>query len=207
MKTNFPDMTAITVCFWSKVKQHASHLDSIFAYTSPFNLTSRCDDISMAPRGTEKYHVQLKDQAKEYNLGQKLDQWTYTCITWKNSNGELALHVNGSKIETKTGIKTNKIIYGKGEILLGLERDPRYPIGSHDEKCDRYAPKQMFKGEITYLYMWNKILTQDEIGNAMMFKQICDNVILDWKCFIEKSKVMGNVRLERLDTNEFMTLT
>ena len=197
-----PNMTAVTVCFWSKVKQHASDLDAIFTYTSPFHLTSSCEDIAMTPKRTTKYHLQIKNDGKDFTFRQKLDQWTHTCMTWESKTGELVLYINGSKIKTMRDIMNDKIIFGNGEVLLGLERDPS---GSLNEKCDSYTVTQTFKGEITYLYMWNKVSTQDEIGNATMFRQICDNLILDWKCFIQKSKRTGDVRLERLDTNGFVT--
>ena len=190
-------MTSFTVCAWSKIEAYAQLFTALFTYISPLHLSSSCDDITMAPRKRAEYYLVVNNAETNFAYQQKLNQWTHVCMGWSSLFGTLSLHVNGSLTQSKTNFNAGTVIFGNGVLLFGQEKD-------NPPTCDTASISEAYKGEITQFYVWNRMLTVNEMRQAMTFAPTYDNLALDWKCVVDKSKVFGNAVFEAFDRNDFI---
>ncbi|KAM9114190.1 serum amyloid P-component-like [Pangshura tecta] len=96
--------------------------------------------------------------------------WVHVCASWESATGIAELWVNGSPLPRK-GLKKGYSVSNQGVLVLGQEQDT--PGGNFDIN-------QSFVGEITDVYMWDTLLSPDDVSLAMNNK-VLPPLILDWK--------------------------
>lgn len=115
-----------------------------------------------------------------------INVWTHFCWIW-DSTGRWMTYLSGKKV--KAGfIASKKTFLGKfqethGNFLLGQDKD--------DDAINE--PKQMFRGEITQLFLYHKKLTDDEVFAAYEKRPPTQNVTIGWWQFKNKAKNGSNI--------------
>uniref|UniRef100_A0A8C8RDB0 Pentraxin family member n=1 Tax=Pelusios castaneus TaxID=367368 RepID=A0A8C8RDB0_9SAUR len=97
-------------------------------------------------------------------------KWEHICSSWESATGVAELWVNGIPLPRK-GLKKDYSIGAEGVIVLGQEQDS--PGGGFDLN-------QSFVGELTDVYMWDTLLSRDEV-RFVMHNSIQPHHILDWR--------------------------
>ncbi|XP_053867412.1 serum amyloid P-component-like [Malaclemys terrapin pileata] len=103
--------------------------------------------------------------------------WVHVCASWESATGIAELWVNGSPLPRK-GLKKGYSVSNQGVLVLGQEQDT--PGGGFDIN-------QSFVGEITDVYMWDALLSPDEVSLAMS-NGVLSHLILDWRTLSYETK-------------------
>ncbi|XP_031550851.1 sushi, von Willebrand factor type A, EGF and pentraxin domain-containing protein 1-like [Actinia tenebrosa] len=98
--------------------------------------------------------------------------------------GNVVLYINGVKRGEKANVATGETI-GNGALVLGQDQDS-YKGG--------YDPNQAFKGNLTSLNMWNRVLTASEISDLARKCPTQEGNILTWTKLMSQPR-LGNVNL------------
>uniref|UniRef100_A0A8C4Y9G7 Pentraxin family member n=1 Tax=Gopherus evgoodei TaxID=1825980 RepID=A0A8C4Y9G7_9SAUR len=108
---------------------------------------------------------------------QKEQAQVHVCASWESATGIAELWVNGRPLPRK-GLKKGYSVGNQGVLVLGQEQDT--PGGKFDIN-------QSFVGEITDVYMWDTLLSPDEVSLAMN-NGVLPHVILDWRALSYETK-------------------
>ncbi|XP_038238881.1 serum amyloid P-component-like [Dermochelys coriacea] len=103
--------------------------------------------------------------------------WMHICASWESTTGIAELWVNGSPLPRK-GLKKGYSVGTQGVLVLGQEQDT--PGGGFDIN-------QSFVGEITDVYMWDTLLSPDEVS-LVMNNGVLSHLILDWRTLSYETK-------------------
>ncbi|TFJ97553.1 mitochondrial carrier-like protein 2 [Platysternon megacephalum] len=103
--------------------------------------------------------------------------WEHVCASWESATGIAELWVNGSPLPRK-GLQKGYSVSDQGVLVLGQEQDN--PGGGFDMN-------QSFVGEITDVYMWETLLSPDEVSLAMS-NGVLPHLILDWRTLSYETK-------------------
>ncbi|XP_044847719.1 serum amyloid P-component-like isoform X2 [Mauremys mutica] len=103
--------------------------------------------------------------------------WVHVCASWESATGIAELWVNGNPLPRK-GLKKGYSVSNQGVLVLGQEQDT--PGGNFDIN-------QSFVGEITDVYMWDTLLSPDEV-NLAMNNGVLPHLILDWRTLSYETK-------------------
>ncbi|CAH1259009.1 PKDREJ [Branchiostoma lanceolatum] len=79
----------------------------------------------------------------------------FLCVTWSNTAGDWKVYVNGTEIASGSGLAQGQSIPSGGTWILGQEQDS--PGGG-------FNAADAFAGEISLLNVWDRVLTEAEIG-------------------------------------------
>jgi hypothetical protein len=78
----------------------------------------------------------------------------HVCVTWKSSGGQFKAYKDGVLVKTIDNIKSGEKFNAGGIWVIGQDQDS---LGGGFQKADSY------KGILTEVNIWNKILGSDEI--------------------------------------------
>lgn len=92
------------------------------------------------------------------------------CVSWESATGIVEFWLDGIPLPRK-GLKKGYSISPEASILLGQEQDSFG--GSFDVN-------QSFVGEISDVYMWDRVLTPNEVGQIRN-DHIASNPLINWK--------------------------
>ena len=84
--------------------------------------------------------------------------WTFLCVTWSSIDGLWVIYVNGEVIDRGEKLSEGQEISNGGILVVGQEQDSP---GGH------FSAAESFKGQLTRLNMWSRILTEDEVHEVM----------------------------------------
>ncbi|KAL2092421.1 hypothetical protein ACEWY4_012219 [Coilia grayii] len=154
LDTHFPPLQAVTVCARIQWDQRHDQVSTIFSYAAPvfineFQLRGRADGadrqvlLALIVHG---HHCPYKASFPSDG------DWHQVCVSWRNSDGLWAIHVDGEMRDTGTRTDTTREIYGEGIFIVGQDQDS---FGG-----DFTEP---FVGNITDLNVWNVTLEEDQI--------------------------------------------
>jgi len=79
-------------------------------------------------------------------------------LSWDNTNGDVAVYIDGNLVDSQTGVATGVTLYGNGSdgtLVFGQEQDA--VNGS-------FTPAQQFNGVIYDIRLWNEVRTESEIS-------------------------------------------
>ena len=84
--------------------------------------------------------------------------WTFLCATWRSLQGFWAIFVNGQLMDSGRHLAEDLQVESGGVLVLGQEQDA--PGG-------RFSSAESFRGQLTRLNFWSRILSESEINEAM----------------------------------------
>lgn len=96
---------------------------------------------------------------------------SHMCVTWESKSGLTAFWVNGKRSLRKV-LRPGHRIQPQGIVMLG--QDP-------DTFWGRFEKAQSFVGEISDLYMWDRVLSPSIIQNVYLDHSFPKGNIFDWK--------------------------
>ena len=92
-------------------------------------------------------------------------QLHHVCVTWESSSGDFKVYKDGALSEIKDNVQTGKQIKAGGIWVIGQDQDS---IGGG------FHAKDSFKGILTEVNIWNRVLGFDEIKS---FANDCDSLV------------------------------
>ena len=92
-------------------------------------------------------------------------QLHHVCVTWESSSGDFKVYKDGALSEKKDNVETGTQIKGGGIWVIGQDQDS---LGGG------FEAKDSFKGIMTEVNIWNRVLGSDEIES---FAKDCDSLV------------------------------
>lgn len=178
---SFPETNELTVCFWYKLSNLENKWNAVFMYSS-LELTT-ANDFMMWMNGNGEIHATIRDTHQLIVRGKLIiGQWTHFCWSWQSS-GNWTAYMSGKRVKSNTGEKYENSFVGKipnssGSFLLGQDKD-------QNKISDK---NQMFRGELSQFYLYNKALTVDEVYSAYQNRPSTNNIIVGWWQFKDLTK-------------------
>ncbi|XP_054847220.1 C-reactive protein-like [Eublepharis macularius] len=166
-------LTGFTLCmrFYTELTRGYS----LFSYAS----RRSANEILLFAEKPNQYSFTLGDRAVIFNVPEKMNTNPFgrqICASWESATGLVELWVNGQPMVRKS-LKKGHSVSTEASIILGQEQDS---FGG------RFEITQSFVGEILDLYMWDRVLSPDEVGWAWFNGDVPGNVI-NWKSLSYKS--------------------
>ena len=87
------------------------------------------------------------------------------CVTWESSSGDFKVYKDGALVKTMVDVETGIQIKGDGIWVIGQDQDS---LGGG------FQAKDSFKGILTEVNIWNRVLGFDEIKS---FANDCDSLV------------------------------
>ena len=98
-------------------------------------------------------------------------EWHHICCLWDNSNGSMALHMDG-EIRRRPGVhRKGYKIPGGGVIVLGQDQD--FDGGG-------FESDQSFAGEMTNVNVWSRALSSQEISRMSQSCVMSQGDVMNW---------------------------
>lgn len=94
--------------------------------------------------------------------------WRHVCVSWTNLDGKTDFYM-GNTHKSFTKIGNGTVFNGGGRILVGSTFAVNNP--------------QQFEGEITYMNLWDKVLSQTAIQNLAHSCEAETGNVLQWSFF------------------------
>ncbi len=79
----------------------------------------------------------------------------HIAVSWDNTNGDVAVFLDGELVERFAGLRAGYTITGPGEMVLGQDQDTL--LGG-------FAPNQAFHGTLHDVRIWNEVRSVEEIA-------------------------------------------
>jgi CUB/sushi domain-containing protein len=92
-------------------------------------------------------------------------QLHHLCVTWESSSGDFKVYRDGALVKTLVHVETGMQIKGDGIWVIGQDQDS---LGGG------FQAQNSFKGILTEVNIWNRILGSDEITN---FANDCGSLV------------------------------
>ena len=92
-------------------------------------------------------------------------QLRHVCVTWESSSGVFKVYKDGALIKNMTDVQTRKQIKSGGIWVIGQDQDS---LGGS------FQAKDSFKGILTEVNIWNRVLGSDEIKS---FPNDCGSLV------------------------------
>ena len=167
-KLTFPALKSISVCFWYYLKTIPKSWRAVFTYASydipgEFVVWIGVNEVSVSMRNKE---------LSIGNVSLKINVWTHMCWTWK-MDGSWNLFVNATlNAQGKSNLKEFNRIFtsSKGTLILGQDLE----FGSINN------PDEMFNGKLTQLFIYQSLLTKQEIIDASENNSPQKDIIVGW---------------------------
>uniref|UniRef100_A0A7N5JYF5 Pentraxin family member n=1 Tax=Ailuropoda melanoleuca TaxID=9646 RepID=A0A7N5JYF5_AILME len=138
--------------------------------------------FSYATRHTDNELLIFKPRPNQYSLyvggpfvtftvpEKQKAAWEHICMSWDSTNGLVEFWLDGQPLP-RMGLKKGYAINKEGSLVLGQEQDS---VGGG------FDVNQSFVGEISDVYLWDRVLTADEIGLVWSDGVLSDH-LLNWK--------------------------
>lgn len=111
-------------------------------------------------------------------------EWHHVCATWRNTDGQNKIFIDGKLEENGTGLSADHIIEKGGVVVLGQEQDS---LGGG------FQDNQALVGKIANLNLWDTILPLKEIVEMSKNCFSRKGNVLSWEQF--RSDIRGTVKV------------
>lgn len=147
-------MDSVTVCTRVQFDPNCFGISTIFSYS----IQSYINEFQLRVNLVKGKPVQLALLVHgihgPYQEAFDLDEsWHSVCVAWSQSGGRWALFTDGLAVSRGEGLSANSISPG-GLFIIGQEQDT---FGGSFKK------NESFSGNITELYIWDRVLNSSEI--------------------------------------------
>ncbi|XP_048369200.1 serum amyloid P-component-like [Sphaerodactylus townsendi] len=143
-------LTSFTLCL--RYLTEIKHIQPLFSYAS-----KRTDNEILLNRNNIGYELYIEGLTKvDFTVPEILTSNSvgeHVCVSWESATGLVELWVNEKPLVRKS-LQKGHSVSAEGSIVIGQEQDT---FGGG------FDINQSFVGEITDLYMWDRILCPDEV--------------------------------------------
>ncbi|KAJ7307144.1 hypothetical protein JRQ81_009127 [Phrynocephalus forsythii] len=119
-----------------------------------------------------QYSLYVGGSSVTFNLPEKQvsrSRWEHICMSWDSATGLAELWVDGYPLP-RMGLKKGYSINPEASIVLGQDQDS---FGGG------FDINQSFQGEMTDVYMWDRVLSADEV-NLVWNDHTISNSLINW---------------------------
>ena len=92
-------------------------------------------------------------------------QLHHVCVTWESSSGDFKVYKDGALVKTLLNVENGTQVEDGGTWVIGQDQDS---LGGGFQERDS------FKGILTEVNIWNRVLGSDEIKS---FANDCDSLV------------------------------
>ncbi|XP_077082757.1 adhesion G protein-coupled receptor D2 isoform X2 [Siphateles boraxobius] len=164
LRHKFPNMEALTVCAHLQLDPTCLGLSTVFSYA----IRSFIKEFQLQARITENEPVQLgllvHGSNTTYVTGFPNDaSWHFVCASLVAKSGKWGIWVDGTVVGSGNFLNSLNYIGGDGLFMIGQEQETYGGYNSGKALC----------GNVTQLYMWDRLLVDTEIQSM---EKICSPV-------------------------------
>lgn len=160
------------MCF--RAYSDLSRPHSLFSY----NAQGKDNEILVFKERAGEYSLHIGKTKVTFKVAEVFPSPTHICVTWESSTGIAEFWVNGKPL-VKKGLKKGYSVAIQPKIVLGQEQD------SYGGAFD---VNQSFVGEIGDLYMWDSVLSAQQILSVRHGSYLLDPNVLDWSALDYESR-------------------
>ncbi|XP_057552784.1 serum amyloid P-component-like [Hippopotamus amphibius kiboko] len=161
-----------TLCF--RAYSDLSRAYSLFSY----NIQNKDNELLIFKDRTGEYSLYIGKSKVTARVTEAFPSPVHICTNWESSTGIAEFWVNGKPL-VKKGLKRGYSVGANPRIVLGQEQDS---YGGGFDKA------QSFVGEIGDLYMWDSVLSPQEILFVYQGSSSLKPTILDWQALDYETK-------------------
>ncbi|OCT68882.1 mucosal pentraxin [Xenopus laevis] len=162
---------SLTVC----LKSHTS-LTRDYSLFSLATETKENDFLLFQEKKNKRFSVSIGNQDLYFDIPGS-SAVRSICVSWDSLTGDVVVWVNGNPSPRKIFMKGYRV-NANPIIIIGQEQD------SYGGKFDA---AQSFVGEISDVHMWDRVLTSQELMQALYNKDLAGNVI-NWQSLSYETK-------------------
>nr|XP_002741091.1 PREDICTED: uncharacterized protein LOC100373294 [Saccoglossus kowalevskii] len=145
----FPDMWAFTSCWWMRTNDVGNSRVMMSYFAQGDNPGSIILETPKNLRACVK-----NSWASSSGISITYGLWHHVCLTWSSDGGVHEIYKDGSRAFTQTGYRTNLILKGGGQLIIGQRQGS---IGGGFNRAYSYL------GEISDFNMWEEVLLSSKI--------------------------------------------
>lgn len=154
-----------TLCFQAYSDLLRPH--SLFSY----NAQGKDNELLVFKDEVGRYSLYIGRNKVSFKVTETVPSPAHICTSWESSTGIAEFWINGKPL-VKKGLKQGYTVEGRPKIVLGQEQD------SYGGAFDK---SQSFVGEIGDLYMWDSVLSPEQILSAQQGSLYPSPSVLDWR--------------------------
>ncbi|XP_063002354.1 uncharacterized protein LOC134412378 [Elgaria multicarinata webbii] len=168
LNTSFEQpLTSFTLCL--RYKTLLTRAFSLFSYATK---TSDNELLLFKPKPNQ-YSLYVGSAIATFSLPENRaskPDWEHIVVSWESATGLVELWLDGQPMP-RMGLKKGYSIKPEGAIVLGQEQDS---VGGG------FDTNQSFLGELTDMYMVDRVLTADEVG-LVWNDRMLSNYMFNWR--------------------------
>ncbi|NXX93751.1 AGRD2 protein, partial [Centropus bengalensis] len=175
--SDFPALPAVTACAHLQWDISTQEIATIFSYAVPafineFQLRGFVDE-----EGFVRFALIVHGHHSPYLPVFRADrQWHHFCVTWQQENGTWAIHADGKRRASASGLcavgpSSPQAIYGQGIFIIGQDQDS---LGG------TFKEKESFSGNITDFHIWQKVLSTEQIEKVRSCRVVEQDLVFGW---------------------------
>uniref|UniRef100_A0A452RBJ4 Pentraxin family member n=1 Tax=Ursus americanus TaxID=9643 RepID=A0A452RBJ4_URSAM len=157
-------LQSFTLCF--RAYSDLNRAYSLFSY----NARGKDNEILVYKERVGEYSLHVGGTKVTSKVAEAFPSPTRICVTWESSTGIAEFWINEKPL-VKKGLKRGYSVATQPKIVLGQEQDS---YGGAFQK------NQSFVGEIGDLYMWDSVLSAQQILSMQQGSYLLDPNVLDW---------------------------
>ncbi|KAM4860607.1 serum amyloid P-component [Thomomys bottae] len=163
-----------TLCF--RAYSDLSRAYSLFSYSTK----DKDNELLVFKERIGEYSISIGGKGTSFKVAEMFPSPVHLCVSWESSTGIVEVWVNGKPL-VKKGLRQGYAIEANGSIVLGQEQDDFE--GGFDKS-------QSFVGEIGDLYMWDSVMSPEDILFAYQGSTINPDSpnILNWETLHYEAK-------------------
>ena len=162
----------LTLCL--RAYSDLSRAYSLFSY----NIQGKDNELLVFKNRIGEYSLYIGKTKVTFRATEEFPSPVHICTSWESSTGIAEFWVNGKPL-VKRGLKQGYAVGAHPKIVLGQEQD------SYGGGFDK---NQSFMGEIGDLYMWDSVLSPEEILFVYQGSSSISPTILDWQALKYETK-------------------
>lgn len=146
-------LTSFTVCL--RAYTDMTHPGTFFSYATH---TTDNDIVLFKPKPSI-YHLYVGDEFIDFFFLENLDSkpiWEHVCMSWESATGLVEFWLDGVRWP-RYGMMKGYSVSAEASIVLGQDQDV---LGGG------FEPSQSFVGELTDVYMWDRVLSPKEVSRV-----------------------------------------
>ncbi|NWX62355.1 AGRD2 protein, partial [Promerops cafer] len=175
--SDFPALPAVTACAHLQWDTSTQEIATVFSYAVPafmneFQLRGFVDE-----EGFVRFALIVHGHHSPYLPVFRADgQWHHFCVTWQQENGTWAIHADGKRRASASGLcsvepSAPQAIFGQGTFIIGQDQDS---LGG------TFRAKESFSGNITDLHIWQKVLSTEQIEKVRSCRVVEQDLVFGW---------------------------
>ncbi|XP_063001966.1 serum amyloid P-component-like [Elgaria multicarinata webbii] len=160
-------LTSFTICLRSYTDMTRAH--TLFSYATK----TSDNEIVLFKSKPNEYSLYVGTSDVLFIFPEKLaskPSWEHICMSWESGTGLVEFWLDGQPLP-RNGMMKGHVISAEASIVLGQDQDS---FGGG------FDINQSFVGEITDVYVWDRVLSGDEIC-LVWGNRVPSNPVINWR--------------------------